>query len=125
MKLVRYIIASAPNREGPYIGLVSAAAGASLIGSIFLTFGIAFTLFGEPTLETLTLSPLLYVGTAIVSFLVVATCAVFIGVPYSWLLSRLRLEGAISYAVGGGALGTFPMWPGVAQSDLDWIVQIG
>jgi hypothetical protein len=97
--------------EGPLSGWLGAVAGSCLIGSI--VFSLAFALGGESSVgwNDLMVAPFIFLIAFPGALPIVALFAIIVGLPFSRLVARLKLEGALTYGLGGLLLGLFLLLP--------------
>lgn len=100
---------------GPFSGFVGAVSGAALSGSAVVAVALAF----EDGFDfgSLIAAVAVFVLALIASLFVVPVVALFVGLPFSWVLAQLRFENALTYTVGGAALGLLPLLAGASGGE--------
>jgi hypothetical protein len=109
-------------RRGPLVGLLTAIGGASLIGSAVLAIAIVAIPFELSDPGALLAALIIGLLATPASAMLVATFAILFGLPLTWLLSRLNLERASTYGIGGAVLGLVLLLGGVPSS-MDLIIK--
>jgi len=90
--------------KGPIVSLAVSVAGAAAIGSVILTLMLTKEFGALAPFAMLIGVPVAAIGLSIGS--------VLLGLPYSWILYILKIEGPWSYGVGGFLLGSFMLLSG-------------
>lgn len=107
--------------RGAIAGLTKAIFGSSLIGSLGLSAAVTAVEFGPVRFGSIYLVPLIMLLAIPASAMLVTVFALLAGLPFTWAVSRLNIEGPWTYGVGGFVLGLFLLLGG-APSQRDLII---
>jgi len=105
---------------GPLSGFVGAVCGAALCGSVAVALALA--LDNGFRIGSLMAAVVFFIPAFIASMFAVPIVALLVGLPFSWVLAQLRFENAVTYTMGGAALGLLPLLAG-ASGDWETIIK--